>query len=61
MLVGTDTLRAVEAGGPLVLRQVHPQVLPSVDYSLTYRGQDVVALLLPLADWVTARSRHGRC
>ena len=47
------TLRTLEADG-LVLREVHPVVPPRVDYSLTERGHELVALLLPLVDWVTA-------
>jgi DNA-binding HxlR family transcriptional regulator len=49
------TLRTLEADG-LVLRDVHPVVPPRVEYSLTERGRDLVALLLPLMDWITANS-----
>ncbi|MBF9066625.1 winged helix-turn-helix transcriptional regulator [Streptacidiphilus fuscans] len=48
-----STLRTLEADG-LVLREVHPVVPPRVDYSLTERGQELVALLLPLVEWATA-------
>lgn len=48
-----STLRTLEADG-LVLREVHPVVPPRVDYSLTVRGHELVELLLPLVDWVTA-------
>ena len=50
-----STLRTLEADG-LVLRVAHPVVPPHVDYSLTDRGREVVALLLPLVDWVTAHA-----
>jgi DNA-binding HxlR family transcriptional regulator len=46
-----QTLRTLEAD-TLVLRDVHPVVPPRVDYSLTERGREVVALLQPLVDWV---------
>jgi DNA-binding HxlR family transcriptional regulator len=50
-----QTLRTLEADG-LVLREVHPVVPPRVDYSLTDRGRELVALLLPLVEWVTANA-----
>jgi DNA-binding HxlR family transcriptional regulator len=50
-----QTLRTLEADG-LVRRDVHPVVPPRVDYSLTVRGRELVALLLPLVDWVAAAS-----
>ena len=49
------TLRTLESDG-LVLRVAHPEVPPRVEYSLTGRGQELVALLLPLVDWVTANA-----
>ena len=49
------TLRTLEADG-LVLRHAHPEVPPRVDYSLTDRGRELVALLLPLVEWVTANA-----
>ena len=48
-----QTLRTLEADG-LVLREAYPVVPPRVDYSLTDRGRELTALLLPLVDWVTA-------
>ncbi|MFJ6901887.1 winged helix-turn-helix transcriptional regulator [Streptomyces hokutonensis] len=48
-----STLRTLEADH-LVLRKVHPVVPPRVDYSLTERGRELVALLLPLVEWATA-------
>ncbi|WP_424556354.1 winged helix-turn-helix transcriptional regulator [Streptacidiphilus pinicola] len=50
-----STLRTLESDG-LVLREVHPVVPPRVDYSLTERGREVVALLLPLVEWVTVHT-----
>lgn len=48
-----QTLRTLEADG-LVARKAYPVVPPRVDYSLTDRGRELVALLLPLVEWVTA-------
>ena len=48
-----QTLRTLEADG-LVLREQRPVVPPHVDYSLTERGRELSALLLPLMDWVVA-------
>lgn len=45
-----QTLRTVEADG-LVAREAYPVVPPRVDYSLTGRGRELTALLLPLVDW----------
>jgi DNA-binding HxlR family transcriptional regulator len=50
-----QTLRTLEADG-LVSRTVYPVVPPHVDYSLTERGQELVALLLPLVEWVAANA-----
>jgi len=47
-----QTLRTLAADG-VVAREAHPVVPPRVDYSLTDRGRELAALLLPLADWVT--------
>jgi DNA-binding HxlR family transcriptional regulator len=46
----SQTLRTLEADG-IVAREAHPVVPPRVDYSLTDRGRELAALLLPLADW----------
>ena len=48
-----QTLRTLEADG-LVLREQRPVVPPHVDYSLTDRGRELSALLLPLMEWITA-------
>jgi DNA-binding HxlR family transcriptional regulator len=45
-----QTLKTLESDG-LVDRHAHPVVPPHVDYSLTARGQELVALLLPLVEW----------
>jgi DNA-binding HxlR family transcriptional regulator len=49
----SQTLRTLEADG-IVAREAHPVVPPRVDYSLTDRGRELVALLRPLADWAAA-------
>ena len=48
-----QTLRTLERDG-FVHRDAQPQVPPRVDYRLTPRGEEVVALLLPLMDWIVA-------
>ena len=48
-----QTLHTLEADG-LVLREAHPVIPPRVDYSLTSKGREAAALLLPLVAWVTA-------
>jgi DNA-binding HxlR family transcriptional regulator len=48
-----QTLRTLEADG-LVLRVQRPVVPPHVDYSLTDRGRELSALLLPLMQWIVA-------
>ena len=53
-----QTLRTLESDG-LVLREVYAVVPPRVDYSLTDRGRELVALLLPLVDWVSANAVVG--
>ena len=54
-----QTLRTLEADG-LVLREQRPVVPPHVDYSLTSRGRELSALLLPLMEWVIANT-VGEC
>jgi DNA-binding HxlR family transcriptional regulator len=53
-----QTLRTLEADG-LVLRNVHPVVPPRVEYSLTERGRQLVALLEPVVDWAVANATTG--
>ena len=48
-----QTLRTLEADG-LVLREQRPVVPPHGDYSLTDRGRELAALLLPLMEWIIA-------
>jgi DNA-binding HxlR family transcriptional regulator len=50
-----QTLHTLEADG-LVLREAHPVIPPRVDYSLSNRGRDAAALLLPLVEWVIANT-----
>ncbi|WP_267424299.1 MULTISPECIES: winged helix-turn-helix transcriptional regulator [unclassified Curtobacterium] len=47
----TVTLRALERDG-LVVRTVHAQVPPRVDYELTDLGRSLQDVALALADWV---------
>lgn len=46
-----QTLKTLEADG-FVHREAQAVIPPRVDYSLTDRGQDLAALLVPLLDWV---------
>lgn len=46
-----QTLKTLERDG-LVHREAHPVIPPRVDYSLTGRGREVTALLVPLVQWV---------
>jgi DNA-binding HxlR family transcriptional regulator len=46
-----STLRTLENDG-LVVRHVHPQVPPRVDYDLTDLGRDLMKRMLPLVLWV---------
>ncbi len=50
-----QTLRTLEADG-FVHRDAQPVIPPRVDYSLTERGSELVALLLPLFGWVLANA-----
>ena len=50
-----QTLRTLEADG-FVHRDAQPVIPPRVDYSLTQRGDELVALLLPLFGWVVANA-----
>ncbi len=51
----TQTLQTLERDG-LVHRDAKPVIPPRVDYSLTERGAELVALLLPLFGWVVANA-----
>ncbi|MBV1777545.1 helix-turn-helix transcriptional regulator [Paeniglutamicibacter sp. ABSL32-1] len=46
-----QTLKTLERDG-LVHRDAQPVIPPRVDYSLTGRGEELVALLRPLVDWI---------
>ncbi|MFP3460827.1 helix-turn-helix domain-containing protein [Arthrobacter globiformis] len=46
-----QTLKTLEADG-FVRRDAQPIIPPRVDYSLTGRGEELAALLLPLVAWV---------
>jgi len=50
-----QTLRTLERDG-LVHRDAQPVIPPRVDYSLTARGRDLAALLLPLVEWTVANA-----
>ena len=50
-----QTLRTLEDDG-LVHRDPHPVIPPRVDYSLTPRGRELAALLLPLVEWSIANA-----
>src|SRR6201996_9715390 len=50
-----QTLRTLEADG-LVLREQRPVIPPHVDYSLTDRGRELSALLVPLMEWVSTNA-----
>ena len=50
-----QTLRTLEADG-LILREQRPVIPPHVDYSLTDRGRELSALLVPLMEWVNANA-----
>jgi DNA-binding HxlR family transcriptional regulator len=45
-----QTLKTLERDG-LVSRKAHPVIPPRVDYSLTERGYELSALLVPLVAW----------
>ena len=45
-----QTLKTLESDG-LVLRKAQPVIPPRVDYSLTDRGYELTALLVPLVAW----------
>jgi DNA-binding HxlR family transcriptional regulator len=46
-----QTLKTLEADG-FVRRDAQPVIPPRVDYSLTGRGKELAALMLPLVAWV---------
>ena len=46
-----QTLKILENDG-FIQRDAQPVIPPRVDYSLTERGEELTALLLPLMGWV---------
>jgi DNA-binding HxlR family transcriptional regulator len=52
-----QTLRTLERDG-FVLRTAQPTIPPRVDYSLTDRGRELAALLLPLVEWTVANAEE---
>jgi len=50
-----QTLRVLEADG-FVHREAQPTIPPHVEYSLTDRGREIAALLIPLMHWIV---RHA--
>lgn len=46
-----QTLKTLEGDG-FLHRDAQPVIPPRVDYSLTGRGRELVALLLPLVTWI---------
>ncbi|MGY2746834.1 winged helix-turn-helix transcriptional regulator [Arthrobacter sp. UYCu723] len=46
-----QTLKTLEGDG-FIRRDAQPVIPPRVDYSLTGRGHELVALLLPLVTWI---------
>ena len=50
-----QTLRTLQDDG-FVQREVHPEVPPRVEYSLTHRGEELVELLIPLLEWIAANA-----
>ncbi|WP_275106573.1 winged helix-turn-helix transcriptional regulator [Nocardioides daphniae] len=50
-----QTLKTLEHDG-LVRRDAQAVIPPRVDYSLTKRGHEVSALLIPLAEWAIQNS-----
>jgi DNA-binding HxlR family transcriptional regulator len=51
----SQTLRTLEQDG-LVHRDAQPVIPPRVDYSLTERGRELAALLLPLVEWTVTNA-----
>ncbi|MGH1565455.1 winged helix-turn-helix transcriptional regulator [Mumia sp. DW29H23] len=53
-----QTLKTLERDG-LVHRDAHPVIPPRVDYSLTPRGTELTALMVPLMTWVAEHAERG--
>lgn len=52
-----QTLKILENDG-FVHREAQPVIPPRVDYSLTERGLELTALLVPLVDWVAEHAEE---
>lgn len=52
-----QTLKTLEADG-FVHRDAQPVIPPRVDYSLTDRGQELAALMVPLLAWIAAHAEE---
>ncbi|ALV45260.1 transcriptional regulator [Arthrobacter alpinus] len=52
-----QTLKTLEGDG-FIHRDAQPVIPPRVDYSLTSRGHDLVALLIPLMDWINLHAEE---
>ena len=52
-----QTLKTLERDG-FVHRDAQPVIPPRVDYSLTERGVELTALLLPLVDWIAEHANE---
>ena len=52
-----QTLRTLERDG-FVHRDAQPVIPPRVDYSLTDRGRELVALLTPLMAWIVSNAEQ---
>ena len=50
-----QTLRILEADG-FVHREAQPTIPPHVEYSLTDRGREIAALLIPLMQWIVGHA-----
>ncbi len=50
-----QTLQILERDG-FVHRDAKPVIPPRVDYSLTHRGEEIVALLIPLMEWIASNA-----
>ena len=53
-----QTLKTLEGDG-FICRDAQPVIPPRVDYSLTGRGQELVALLLPLVTWIAENATES--
>jgi len=52
-----QTLKTLEGDG-FLRRDAQPVIPPRVDYSLTGRGRELVAVLLPLVSWIAAHANE---